>query len=270
MPITMARPPALPPRWPGWDNAGLMTLALATITPGEPEIFAALQGEGASIGRPCVFLRLSRCNLACEWCDTAYTWRFEGDNRPHKDGLAFARADNQLTLSEADVAARIHAFGQNRLVITGGEPLLQAPALVRMLDHLSALGDYQVEIETNGSVVPSEALAARVHQYNVSPKLSHSGNPRDLAIRPEALGFFASFPKAFFKFVVATPHDVEEVAALAQEHGLPASHIFLMPEGRDSATLRARMVWLADLCLMRGYAMTDRLHIHLSGDTRGT
>jgi 7-carboxy-7-deazaguanine synthase len=245
-------------------------LSLATITPGKPEIFAALQGEGASIGRPCVFLRLSRCNLACAWCDTAYTWRFEGDNRPHKDGIAFDRADNQLTLSEAEVAGQIHAFGQSRLVITGGEPLLQAPALVRLIDHLASLGDYQIEIETNGSVVPTEALAARVEQYNVSPKLSHSGNPRDLAIRPEALRFFAQHPKGFFKFVVATPDDVEEVVALAAEHSLPANRIFLMPEGRDPATLRARMVWIADLCLLRGYAMTDRLHIHLSGDTRGT
>jgi hypothetical protein len=57
---------------------------------------------------------------------------------------------------------------------------------------------------------------------------------------------------------------------LAAEHALPADRIFLMPEGRDPDTLRGRMVWLADQCLMRGYAMTDRLHIHLSGDTRGT
>lgn len=245
-------------------------LALATITPGKPEIFAALQGEGASIGRPSVFLRLSRCNLACQWCDTAYTWRFEGDNRPHKDGIAFDRRDNQVVWDEETVAKAIHAFGQRRLVITGGEPLLQPPALVRMIDHLSTLGDYHVEIETNGSVVPTEALAALVHQYNVSPKLAHSGNPRELAIRPEALQFFAQYPKAFFKFVVAQPEDIEEVAALAAEHDLPSDRIFLMPEGRDPATLRARMVWLADECLLRGYTMTDRLHIHLSGDTRGT
>jgi hypothetical protein len=43
-----------------------------------------------------------------------------------------------------------------------------------------------------------------------------------------------------------------------------------MAEGRDSATLRSRQIWLADLCMDYGYSLTDRLHIHLSGDTRGT
>ena len=109
-------------RWSGWGDVALV---LATDDTGGPEIFASLQGEGPSAGMPVAFVRLSRCNLACTWCDTAYTWRFEGDERPHRDGVEFERKANQVTLDVADVAARIEALGQKRLVITGGEPLMQ-------------------------------------------------------------------------------------------------------------------------------------------------
>ena len=92
-------------------------------------------------------------------------------------------------------------------MITGGEPLLQAPALARMLTHLPAL---QVEIETNGTVAPHPALDPLVHQSTVSPKLAHSGNPADLALIPERLAQWAQDPRAFFKFVIAAPDDVAE------------------------------------------------------------
>ena len=246
-------------------------LPLATTSPGEPEIFASLQGEGPSIGKPSTFVRLSRCNLACVWCDTAYTWRFTGDNRPHRDGLAFERGANQVALDEADVAARIAALPPSRLVVTGGEPLLQGPALARMLTLLLArLPSLHVEVETNGTVAPAAALGPLVAQYNVSPKLAHSGNAAELAQIPQRLAAWASDPKAWFKFVIADPADLAEVLALQQAHAIPSARIFLMPEGRDSEALRARMRWLAEVCSKHEFSLSDRLHIHLYGDTRGT
>ncbi|WP_296674884.1 7-carboxy-7-deazaguanine synthase QueE [Novosphingobium sp.] len=242
-------------------------LTLATTTPGEPELFASLQGEGPSAGRPVAFVRLSRCNLACQWCDTAYTWRFTGDNRPHRGGVAFERSDNQLALDEADVAARIMALGQDRLVITGGEPLLQGPALARMAERLAGM---TVEIETNGTVAPHPALDRQVAQYNVSPKLAHSGNPAELALIPERLAAWAHDPRAFFKFVISTAEDLAEVEQLQAIYAIPAERLYLMGEGTDSATLLNRAKWLSDACLARGWRFTDRLHIHLYGDTRGT
>lgn len=243
-------------------------LILATTTPGEPEIFASLQGEGASLGHPTAFVRLSRCNLACTWCDTAYTWRFEGDNRPHRDDLAFARAANQLALGEADVAARISGLGQKRLVITGGEPLLQGAALARMVALLPE--GTRVEIETNGTVAPHPTLDPLVAQYNVSPKLAHSGNPAELALVPERLAAWAADPRAWFKFVIAGPEDLGEVLAIQADHAIAGERIFLMPEGTRSLTVTERMRWLAPLALAHGLRLTDRLHIHLYGDTRGT
>ena len=244
-----------------------MALILATDDEGGPEIFASVQGEGPSMGMPVAFMRLSRCNLACIWCDTAYTWRFEGDNRPHRDGQTYDRKANQVALDEEEVAAHIMALGQNRLVITGGEPLLQAPALAKLLDLLPDIG---VEIETNGTTKAPPRLDIRIDQFNVSPKLAHSGNPAELALIPERLDAYATNPRAWFKFVIAEPSDLDEVLALRERYRFRPDHVFLMPEGTDSETLRAREKWLAPLCVEHGFRMSDRLHIHLFGDTRGT
>ncbi len=235
-------------------------LTLAATTPGEPEIFASLQGEGPSAGRPCAFVRLSRCNLACRWCDTAYTWRFTGPE-------AFDRKANQVTLSEEDTAARIMALGQDRLVITGGEPLLQGAALARLAGLLEGVS---IEIETNGTVAPHPDLAPLVAQYNVSPKLDHSGNDPAIALIPKMLLAWSNEPKAYFKFVISGAEQVAEVLGIASEYGLARSRIQLMPEGTDSATLRDLERWLAPLALKHGLGLSDRLHIHLYGDTRGT
>ena len=235
-------------------------LTLAVTTPGEPEIFASVQGEGPSAGQPCAFVRLSRCNLACVWCDTAYTWRFTGPD-------AYDRKAEQVMLGEAEVAGRIAALGQDRLVITGGEPLLQGAALARMVALLPGM---IVEIETNGTVAPPPALDALVAQYNVSPKLRHSGNRIDLAQIPQRLKHWANEPKAYFKFVISAPEDLAEVLDLQVRYAIPRERVFLMPEGTDSAALRAREAWLGPLAETHGLRFSDRLHIHLFGDTRGT
>ena len=232
-------------------------LTLATTHPGEPEIFASVQGEGRSAGLLCTFVRLSRCNLACTWCDTAYTWRFTD----------YDRKANQIILSEADTAARIMALGGERLVITGGEPLLQGANLARMAVLLSG---HRIEIETNGTVAPHASLDQLVAQYNVSPKLKHSGNPAEIALLSERLAVWSNEPKANFKFVISSPEDLPEVLALQQTYAIPSERIQLMPEGTTSAAIRARTAWLAPLALDHGLGFSDRLHIHLYGDTRGT
>lgn len=244
-----------------------MDLILATDDSGAPEIFASLQGEGPSAGKPCSFIRLSRCNLACVWCDTAYTWHFHGDERPHRSGETFDRKANQASLTVVDAARAVDLLAPRRLVITGGEPLLQASALAELA---ALLPDHAIEIETNGTVAPPARLDIHVGQYNVSPKLAHSGNGADLALPPERLHHWAAEPRAFFKFVISAPADLAEVLALRDRYRIRPERLFLMPEGTDSETLRAREKWLAPLCLEHGLQMSDRLHIHLYGDTRGT
>jgi len=247
-----------------------MPLTLAATSPGEPEIFASIQGEGVSAGRPATFIRLSHCNLACVWCDTPYTWHFTGDNRPHRDAETYDNSANQVVLEEAEAASHIATLGGTRLVVTGGEPLLQAPALARMLEALSALHPMHVEVETNGTVAPPPAFDAQVHQYNVSLKLANSGNPPELALRPDRIAQWVSDERAWFKFVIADSQDLVEVVQIQRDYEIAAGRIFLMPEGRDGATLHERMRWLGEICSDHGFNLTDRLHIHLYGDTRGT
>jgi organic radical activating enzyme len=245
----------------------VLNLVLATDDTGGPEIFGSPQGEGPSSGVACAFIRLSRCNLACVWCDTAYTWRFVGDARPHRSGVAYDRKANQVTLSPLEAARAIDRFEPRRLVVTGGEPLLQAAALAELA---ALLPDHAIEVETNGTVEPLARFDAYVDQYNVSPKLSHSGNPAALALLPPRMRQWASEPRAFFKFVIAEPADVDEVLFLQRAYAIPPDKIFLMPEGTVSASLRARIEWLAPVAAEHGFRLSDRLHIHLYGDTRGT
>lgn len=244
-------------------------LILATTRPGEPEIFLSLQGEGARIGQPSLFVRLSNCNLACRWCDTPYTWHFD-DSMPHDSAAPADRRANQMLLDVADVAAWVLAEAKDcrHLVLTGGEPTLQQPALVALVNALGP--DWHIEIETNASLPLSPAFDALVHQINASPKLAHSGNDDAKRINPAVLGAYAHDARAWFKFVVASPDDVAEILALAEAHHLLRARIMLMPEGTSSAVLRQRMEWLAPLCVADGLGLTDRLHIHLYGDTRGT
>jgi organic radical activating enzyme len=248
-------------------------LILATTGPGEPEIFHSLQGEGVAAGRPSVFVRLSGCNLRCHWCDTPYTWNFEGTAYGHRDDrpdapAKHARDGNRLVWPVEQLAEAIRSFDCPHLVFTGGEPLLQQPALSAICASLGP--GYHVEIESNGTIPLTPAFAPHVNQLNLSPKLGHSLNGEPDRLKPQVLAAFATDERAWFKFVIAAPEHVVEVDELAEATGIAPDRILLMPEGVTSEALRERMAWLAPLCIERGYRLSDRLHIHLYGDTRGT
>ena len=248
---------------------GTNTLRIAARAPGQPEIFRSIQGEGVNTGRVRTFVRLSGCNLHCVWCDTPYTWNWRGTKWPHERAPKFDQAAETIEMSVEAVAAAVAALPAEGVVITGGEPLAQMPGLIALAERLKQDGRL-IEIETNGSIAPHPRLAELVDLFMVSPKLAHSGNAPVLAQRATPLAAFAALDKAVFKFVARTLADLDEVAALAARHAIPASRIMIMPEGTDSETLRTRATAMADAVLARGYGLSDRLHIHLFGDARGT
>lgn len=240
-----------------------------------PEIFHTIQGEGLSVGAPAVFIRASRCNLHCVWCDTDHTWNFEGTPWPHeKDSVGgyvkVKKSEVTFELDPAEAASRVLAFECPRTVITGGEPLLQESAFLEMIQQIrERQPEHQFEVETNGTRQPSMEFAAAVDQFNVSPKLSNAGMPESLRINPAAMAFFAASTKAWFKFVVAKPSDLEEIELLCQKHVIPKLRVMLMPEGRTAAELDRHSGWLAETCRDLGFRFCDRLHIRIWGDRRG-
>jgi 7-carboxy-7-deazaguanine synthase len=251
-----------------------LSMKLAKLGDG-PEIFHTIQGEGVSVGMPAVFIRASRCNLHCVWCDTDHTWNFEGTPWPHdKDALPGyeKHRKNSVTyeITPAAAAEKILAFHCPRTVITGGEPLLQETAFLEMIQLIRVQQpEHQFEVETNGTRLPTPAFHAAVDQFNVSPKLSNSGVPASLRLHAAPLEFLAASPKAWFKFVVATPADLEEILAICQTHSISAQRVLLMPEGRTAAELDRSSAWLAEICRDGGFRFCDRLHIRIWGDKRG-
>lgn len=227
----------------------------------EAEIFFSIQGEGKNCGRPSVFVRLSGCNLACGWCDTPYTW----------DWKKFRREEEATELGVEEVAREILKDRCKNIVFTGGEPMLQQRALTALMRRLRPKGNegFFFEVETNATILPSAEFDALIDQYNCSPKLSNSSNAKRLRERPAVYQRFAHHPKAFFKFVIASELDLQEILGLAAAYQIPKEKIYLMPEGTAARALQEKKKWLTGACKKNGFLFSPRLHIEKFGDRRG-
>ena len=214
------------------------------------EIFHSIQGESTHTGRPCVFVRLTGCDLRCVWCDTPYAFH-EG---------------RKLDVDE--VVAAVEQYRCDLVEITGGEPLLQQRELAPLAATLKRRG-YYCEVETNGTIVPQPDLVRDIDQWNVSPKLATSGNTEERRDQKRAMDALSRLPNAYFKFVVTEPRDVDEVRTLRDKYGLLNQQIILMPEGTTIGNIERRSPWVSEACVKEGFRFSTRLHILLWGDKRG-
>ena len=166
------------------------------------EIFKSIQGEGTRAGLPCVFVRLTGCNLRCTWCDTAYAFH-GGTKRSVEEVL------DQVRSLAGDGASRVPL-----VEITGGEPLLQ-PETPELAEKLLAAG-YTVMIETSGerpvSVLPREVIKI------VDVKCPDSGEPDTF----DKSNLQAVDEKDEIKFVISTRRDYEFARDFTLQHRLAA------------------------------------------------
>jgi len=161
------------------------------------EIYKSIQGESTHAGLPCVFVRLTGCNLRCSWCDSEYT--FTGGQR--------------RTLEE--VAAEVERLspGGGLVEITGGEPLLQEREVVSLMQRLLD-ADYTVLLETSGER-PLERVPRRVIKI-VDVKCPNSGEPD--TFRMENLEELNAHDEV--KFVLSDRADYEFACDFVKRHSL--------------------------------------------------
>lgn len=206
------------------------------------ETFYTIQGEGPDAGRPAVFLRLSKCNLRCHFCDTEF--------------------ETGTLKTKAAISKAIHAMKGNKcnlVVITGGEPLLQnLVPLVRMLNR----DGMQVSVETAGTVFTldhEEIFMNRTNKLVVSPKT------------PQVLGTIQRLVDAY-KYIV-------RVGSVSEEDGLPIAStqipgreakifrptfktpIYVQPmDEQDEARNKANAELAAQVCMRFGYRLSLQMH----------
>jgi len=192
------------------------------------EIFHSIQGESTWAGRPCVFVRLTGCNLRCTWCDTEYAF-YEG---------------RQMEIGA--VVAEVERFGCHLAEITGGEPLLQA-GVYPLIDALLTR-EFTVMVETSGErdVSALDSRAIKIMDLKC-PGSGESGRNRwsnldHLTARDE------------IKFVIADRRDYEWARAAIGDHRLT---------DRVNAVLMSPVFGQIDSADLAAWILADRLAVRM-------
>ena len=192
------------------------------------EIFHSIQGESTHAGRPCVFVRLTACDLRCSWCDTTYAFH-EG----HK-------------MSVDDVLQRVDEYGCDVVEITGGEPLLQKDVYPLMRQLLER--GRTVMLETGGHLSVDDVPDGVIRVIDVKcpgsgeSARNHWPNLDRLRATDEV------------KFVIRDRADYEYASEVATKHGLA---------GRCAAVLFSPVHGVLDARALAGWVLEDRLPVRV-------
>jgi 7-carboxy-7-deazaguanine synthase len=179
------------------------------------EIYKSLQGESTYAGLPCIFVRLTGCNLRCSWCDSEYT--FNGGRK--------------MTQEEVWIEVKRLSPNGGLVEITGGEPMLQEKDLLPLMRRLLEAG-YKVLLETSGerplARVPAEVIKI------VDVKCPDSGEGD--TFHPENLNALTARDEV--KFVLSSRMDYEFAREFTTKHNLAGrvNAVLFSPAFRKDAT----------------------------------
>jgi len=205
------------------------------------EVYASVQGESTHVGKPCVFVRLTGCNLRCTWCDSAFS--FTGGQWRDVE----------------DVVAEVATFGLRTVEVTGGEPLVQKGAFT-LLRRLVEEG-YEVLLETSGSR-SIEHVPEGVHVI-LDFKPPDSGEAR--ANLWENVAWLDAGDEV--KFVIASRGDYEWAREVVARHGLAARCPVLFSPAWGRVDLAEMARWIVEDRLPVRFQV--QLHKYLWGEAPG-
>ncbi len=252
------------------------------------QVAGTIQGEGKLAGTSVLFIRLATCNLRCIWKTLS------GELSPCDTPYASFQIDEPITLTVDEIISTIgHNIGKiNHIVISGGEPLLQAAALAALCNAIKSEFNLHITLETNGTIASDEVFQF-VDLLSVSPKLS-SSNPTSeklakLNIDPKgafnlhertrinksALAQIISYSKVNgkdiqFKFVVASADDELEIKKLlADLPAISANDVLIMSMGANTHQLDESRNLALEMVLRNGWRYSPRLHIDIFGSKQG-
>ncbi|MEK9628255.1 MAG: radical SAM protein [Nitrospinota bacterium] len=191
------------------------------------EIYLSVQGESSHTGLPCIFVRLTGCNLRCSWCDTAHAF-YEG---------------KKMSIDEA--IQEVEKFGIKLVEVTGGEPLMQEnvfPFMQKLLDK-----DYKVMLETGGSLslekVPEKVIKIM--------DLKCPGSGEQEKNNFDNLKFLSSHDEV--KFVILDRKDYEWSRETINKYKISETSQVLLSPVFDKLELKELTKWILE----------DRLHVRL-------
>lgn len=192
------------------------------------EIFHSIQGESTQAGRPCVFVRLTACDLRCSWCDTPYAFH-EGQR-----------------MSLDDVVERVRSYGCPVVEVTGGEPLLQAD-VYPLMERLLADG-FTVMLETGGHRSIEHVPAGVLRVIDVKCPGSGESERNDWA----NMDRLAATDEV--KFVIRDRADYEFARGVVDRYGLI---------GRVRAVLFSPVHGVLDPKQLAAWVLDDRLEVRV-------
>jgi 7-carboxy-7-deazaguanine synthase len=204
------------------------------------EIFLSIQGEGILMGVPTTFIRLSGCNLRCQWCDTQYAY------------------DEGVEMTSDEILQKVKEHPTSHVCITGGEPLLQEESF-GLVQKLHDQG-FQVTVETNGSQTIQELPCLDSLVISLDVKCPSSGMHEKMDFSNlEILGLNDQL-----KFIIGDERDYEYAKGVIGKYK-PICSLIMTPVG--GIELKSLAEWvLRDGLVVR---VLPQLHKLIWGEKRG-